>query len=46
MDTILYGDKNNKNKKIYNPDYYMVANTIETLNNRDIDIKYNFKIRK
>jgi hypothetical protein len=30
---------------IFNPDYYMVINTIETLNNRNIE-NINFKIRK
>ena len=36
----------NKNKIIYNPEYYMVNTTIENLNNRNIDIKYKFQNQK
>ena len=36
----------NNNKIIYNPDFYMVNQTIENLNNRNIDIKYKFQNQK
>ena len=36
----------NKNKIIYNPDYYMVNTTIENLNNRNIEIKYKCQNQK
>ena len=45
-DGIIKFTYKNKNKIIYNPDYYMVNTTIENLNNRNIDIKYKFQNQK
>ena len=45
-DGIIKFTYKNKNKIIYNPDYYMVNTTIENLNNRNIDIKYKFENQK
>jgi hypothetical protein len=36
----------NKNKIIYNPDYYMVNTTIENLNARNVEFKYKFQNQK
>ncbi len=36
----------NKNKMIYNPNYHMINNTIENLNNRNIDVKLKFQYQK
>ncbi len=36
----------NNNKIIYHADYYMVINTIETLNNKNIDKKNKFQKQK
>ncbi len=42
-DGIIKCTYKNKNKIIYNPDYHMVNTTIENLNNRQINIKYEFE---
>ena len=45
-DGIIKFTYENKNKIIFNPDYHMVNKTIENLNNRDSEIKYEFKNQK
>jgi hypothetical protein len=45
-DGIIKFTYENKNKIIYNPDYYMVNTTIETLNKRNSDLSYKFQNQK
>ena len=45
-DGIIKFTYENKNKIIFNPDYHMVNKTIENLNNRDSEKKYEFKNQK
>ena len=45
-DGIIKFTYENKNKIIFNPDYYMVNKTIEILNNRNSDISYKFQNQK